>query len=118
MEEGGKIDQNEFDVVEINKLMSTCPRNKGKGITQLKVKDEQTDEELLRASVSKKGYLKSSECFCRNSLPYFPEIRFGARNFPTGELILPTRWLKYGFQGTINAKKSPKKSLFSFRRGL
>ena len=27
-----------------------------------------------------------------------------ARNFPTEGLTLPTRGLKYGFQGTINAK--------------
>ena len=33
-----------------------------------------------------------------------PIGRGGARNFPTGELTLPTRGLKYGFQGTINAK--------------
>ena len=31
-------------------------------------------------------------------------IRGDARNFPTGGLILPTRELKHGFQGTINAK--------------
>ena len=34
--------------------------------------------------------------------------RGGARNFPTGGLTLPTRGLKYGFQGTINAKNLPK----------
>ena len=31
--------------------------------------------------------------------------RGGARNFSDGGLTLPTRGLKYGFQGTINAKK-------------
>ena len=30
--------------------------------------------------------------------------RGGARNFPTGGLNLPTRGLKYGFQGILNAK--------------
>ena len=30
--------------------------------------------------------------------------RGGARNFPTGGLTLPTRGLKYGFQGIVNAK--------------
>ena len=30
--------------------------------------------------------------------------RGGTRNFPTGGLTLPTRGLKYGFQGTVNAK--------------
>ena len=44
--------------------------------------------------------------------------RGGARNFPTGELAIPTRGLKYDFQGTINAKNLRKKSLFTFRRGL
>ena len=41
--------------------------------------------------------------------------RVGARNFPTGGLTLPmrgltllTRGLKYGFQGTINAKNLQK----------
>ena len=27
-----------------------------------------------------------------------------ARNFPTGGLTLPTRWIKFGFQDAINAK--------------
>ena len=35
-------------------------------------------------------------------------IRGGARNFSTGGLTLPMRGLKYGFQGTINAKISEK----------
>ena len=30
--------------------------------------------------------------------------RGGARNFPTGGLTLPTRGLKYGFQGNVNAE--------------
>ena len=30
--------------------------------------------------------------------------RDGIRYFPTGELTLPKRGLKYGFQGTVNAK--------------
>ena len=34
----------------------------------------------------------------------FLEHRGGARNFPTGGLTIQTRGLKYGFQGTINAK--------------
>ena len=34
----------------------------------------------------------------------YSSTRGGARNFPTGGLNLPTRGLKYGFQGTINAK--------------
>ena len=38
--------------------------------------------------------------------------RGGARNFPTGGLTLPTRGLKYGFQGTTNAKNL-RKILFS-----
>ena len=32
------------------------------------------------------------------------QSRGGARNFPTGVLTLPTRGLKYGFQGIVNAK--------------
>ena len=32
------------------------------------------------------------------------QSRGGARNFPTGGLTLPTRVLKYGFQGIVNAK--------------
>ena len=32
----------------------------------------------------------------------------GARNFPKGRLTLPTWGLKYGFQGTMNAKISEK----------
>jgi len=31
-------------------------------------------------------------------------FRGGTRNFLPGALTLPTRGLKYGFQGTINAK--------------
>ena len=38
--------------------------------------------------------------------------RGGARNFPTGGPTLPTRGLKYGFQGTINAE-SLRKNLLS-----
>ena len=45
-------------------------------------------------------------------------IRGGARNFPTGGQTLSTRGLKYGFQGTINAKNGRKnRRLFTFRRG-
>ena len=66
-------------------------------------------------------FVKNCEVF-KGELGYFKQIlhikrllaiyqftvqfspRGGARNFPTGGLTLPTRWLKYGFQGTINAK--------------
>ena len=43
-------------------------------------------------------------------------VRGGARNFPTGGLIPPTRGLKYGFQGTINAKNL-RKCRFHFPTG-
>ena len=39
------------------------------------------------------------------------------QEFSDGGLTLQTRGLKYGFQGTINAKILRKKSLFTFRRG-
>ena len=44
--------------------------------------------------------------------------RGGTRNFPTGGLTLPTRELKYGFQGTVKAKNLRKEKLSTFRRGL
>ena len=34
-----------------------------------------------------------------------------------GGVTLLTRWLKYGFLGSINAKNFRKKSLFTFQRG-
>ena len=37
--------------------------------------------------------------------------------FRRGGLTLPTRGLKYGFQGTINAKNL-RKSAFHFQRGV
>ena len=40
----------------------------------------------------------------------------GARNFPTGGLTLQTRGLKYGFQGTINARNL-RKIAFHFPTG-
>ena len=39
-----------------------------------------------------------------HSQPIVLKIRDGARNFPTRWLTLPIEGLKYGFQGTINAK--------------
>ena len=38
-------------------------------------------------------------------------VRGGARIFRLGGLILPTKGLKYGFQGTINAKNFRKIAL-------
>ena len=42
------------------------------------------------------------------SLTPLGHFRGGARNFRTGELTLPTMGLKYGFQGTINARNLQK----------
>ena len=48
------------------------------------------------------------------SLPFH---RQGARNFPIG-LTLPTRGLKYGFQGTINVKNLRRSRFSPFDGGL
>ena len=50
----------------------------------------------------------------RNSLYY----RGGARNFPTGGLTRPTRGLKYGFQGIVNAKNLRQNSFSPSYGGL
>ena len=42
----------------------------------------------------------------------------GARDFPTGGLTLPTRGLKYGFQGIVNAKNLRQNSCPPSDRGL
>ena len=47
-----------------------------------------------------------------------PKYRGGARNFPTEGLTPPTRGLKYGFQGTINAKNLQKNRLSPSDGGL
>ena len=52
--------------------------------------------------------LNASIFIQQRALQKFIAVRGGARNFPTGELNLPTRELKYGFQGTINAKNLQK----------
>ena len=44
--------------------------------------------------------------------------RGGARNFPTGGLTLPTRRLKYDFQGIVNAKNLRQNSLSPSDGGL
>ena len=50
----------------------------------------------------------------------FPDIggRGGARNFPTGGLTLPTKGLKYGFQGIVNAKNLRQNSFSPSDGGL
>ena len=47
-----------------------------------------------------------------------PHTRGGAKSFPTGGLTLPTRGLKYGFQGTINAKNLRKNRFSPSHGGL
>ena len=42
----------------------------------------------------------------------------GARNFPTGGLTLPTRGLKYGFKGSVNAKNLRQNSFSPSEGGL
>ena len=46
------------------------------------------------------------------------QARGGTRNFPMGELTLPMRGLKYGFQGTINAKNLRKNCISPSNGGL
>ena len=46
------------------------------------------------------------------------ERRGGARNVPTGGVTLPTRWLKYGFLGTINGKNFRKNHFLPSKGGL
>ena len=48
----------------------------------------------------------------------FCHFRGGARDCPTGVLNLPTRGLKYDFQGTINAKNLRKNRLSPSDGGL
>ena len=48
----------------------------------------------------------------------FSQRRGGARNFPSEGLTLPTRVLKYGFLGTINAKNLRKNRVSPSDGGL
>ena len=48
--------------------------------------------------------LETEKVVQQESFLMFNMARGGARNFPMGGLTLPTLGLKYGFQGTINAK--------------
>ena len=50
-------------------------------------------------------------------MPERHNSRGGARNFPIG-VTLPTRGLKYGFKGTINAKNLRKNRFSPTDRGL
>ena len=55
-----------------------------------------------------------------NDIKVCPDMYYGQgwrQEFSYGGLTLPTRGLKYGFQGTINAKNLRKKLLFTFRWG-
>ena len=63
------------------------------------------------------GYFSFSLCDQLAIIPC-PLSRGSARNFPTGGLTLPTRGLKYGFQGTINAKNLRKSHVSPSDGGL
>ena len=97
---------NETSLSSVNSVWSLAQRNLPRNTFNFSIRYI-NDSLPNRTNLTKYGIPPVSDCsFCLQpeSLLHVVAGRGGARNFPTGGLTLPTRGLKYRFQGTVNAK--------------